>query len=201
MKIFENLDINDLDGEIWKDILDYEGDYQVSSIGRIKSFKYDKINGKIRKQYKDNDNYLTINLSKNGKKKTKKVHRLVYETFKEKLEEGYDAHHISENKEDNFVDNLEPKPHSEHSRDHNKGKIILEETRNKIRDYNKGKNHSEKTRKKMSENNLNRLSNQKYIDIKIDIKQGDLTQRQMASKHGVVHSTISKIKRRIKNEL
>jgi len=204
MKIYENLDINDLDNEIWKDILDYDCDYQVSNLGRVKSFKYDKISGKIIKQHKDNDDYFVINLSKNGNKKTKKIHILVYETFNDyKLKSDECVHHDKDrNKENNILENLIMIPKKEHNKLHNpKGRLLSEETKIKISESNKGKKHSEKTKKIMSENNLNRLSNQKYIDIKIDIEKDDLTQRQIANKHGVVHSTVSKIKRRMENEL
>jgi hypothetical protein len=186
IKIFENLDINDLENEIWKDILDYEGDYQVSNIGRVKSLKFGK--ERILKQSKDNTGYFQVCLCKNGISKPKKVHRLVFETFKEKLKDGYDAHHINEDKEDNFVDNLESKPHSDHSRDHNKGK-----------------KHSYESKKKMSENHIDYkgennpnfgkgITNQKIIEINTDIEKGELTQKEMTKKHEVSQSTIYKIK-------
>jgi hypothetical protein len=130
MKIYENLDLNNLKNEIWKDILDYEGDYQASNIGRIKSLKFSK--ERILKQYKDNHEYFSVELSKNGKGKPKQVHRLVYEAHIGKLEEGYDAHHINEDKEYNYIENLESKPHGKHTGDHNKGKILSEQTKNKI---------------------------------------------------------------------
>jgi len=39
MEICENLDLNDLDREIWKEIEEYDEDYFVSNLGRVKSFK------------------------------------------------------------------------------------------------------------------------------------------------------------------
>ena len=65
--------------EIWKDILGYEGLYQVSNFGRVKSTKFGK--ERILKLTKDKDGYLIVNLYKNNKSKTLKVHRLVAEVF------------------------------------------------------------------------------------------------------------------------
>jgi len=42
LEIHENLDLEDLDGEIWKEIEGYSGDYFVSNLGRVKSLKYGK---------------------------------------------------------------------------------------------------------------------------------------------------------------
>lgn len=76
--------------EIWFDILNYEGFYQASNFGRIRSVSRSIVNiygrtikrkEKILKGFKDEDGYLMVSLSKNGKWKTKKVHRLVLETF------------------------------------------------------------------------------------------------------------------------
>jgi DNA-binding CsgD family transcriptional regulator len=184
MKIYENLDIQELNGEIWKDILDYEDDYQVSNFGRVKSLKFGK--ERILKQYKDISEYFKVDLCKNGISKPKLVHRLIYETFKEKLEEGYDAHHINENKECNFVENLESKPHSEH-----------------LKDHHIGKHHSEKIKKKMSENHTDfrgknnpnhKLTEEQVIQIKLLLKEEILTQQEIADRFGVSISTISKIK-------
>ncbi len=68
--------------EIWKDVPEYEGKYQVSNMGNVKSLNYKKT-GKTRvlKQGKDKDGYPYVNLSKDGKTEFKKVHRLVAEAF------------------------------------------------------------------------------------------------------------------------
>ena len=98
------IELTDLDGEIWKDIEDYDGDYQVNNFGRIKSFKNGKV--KIRKPYIDKDGYLQIVLSKNGVNKWFKIHRLVAEAFVPNLENKPDIDHIFNNKFDNFAENL-----------------------------------------------------------------------------------------------
>lgn len=61
-----------MNSEIWKDILDYEGDYQVSNLGRVKSFiKWNGTNERILKQYKRGD-YFYVRLCKNKEIKNKK---------------------------------------------------------------------------------------------------------------------------------
>lgn len=86
--------------EIWANIKDYE-DYQVSNLGRIRSYKNNKVI--ILKGWIQNTGYLTITL--NNKKYS--VHRLVAETFIHK-EKGKDyVNHIDGNKLNNCVDNLE----------------------------------------------------------------------------------------------
>ncbi len=118
-------------------------------------------------------------------------------------------------RKNNFVNNLESKPHSKHTGDHHKGKMISEETKNKMSEKkigiyigknnpNFGKHHLEETKIKISdnrkgkcvrENNPNfRITNQKIIDIKIDIERGDLTHKQIAKKNNVGTVTVSKIK-------
>lgn len=42
MDVYKNLSLEDIDGEIWKEIENYNGDYYVSNFGRVKSFKLDK---------------------------------------------------------------------------------------------------------------------------------------------------------------
>ena len=73
-------------GEIWKTaVYDgeiYEGLYKVSNLGRILSLNYRNTGrAKLRKPVKRKDGYLVVGLSKNRKKKTCSVHRLVAETF------------------------------------------------------------------------------------------------------------------------
>lgn len=96
--------------ELWKTIEECE-DYQVSNFGRIKSFKYDKENGKIMKPYKTTKGYLQIDLSLDGRKRENRlhlaVHRLVAKAFIPNPENLPQVNHKDENKENNHVDNLE----------------------------------------------------------------------------------------------
>lgn len=94
--------------EIWKDIEGYKNKYQISNIGRIKSLNYLRTGKeKILKLHFDKDGYLILNLSKNGKLKCVKVHRLVAETFLENPKNYPCVNHKDENKENNNVNNLE----------------------------------------------------------------------------------------------
>lgn len=98
--------------EIWEDIKGYEGIYQVSNYGNIKSLERidnrgRRAHGRILTQGKDGGGYSTVRLSKNGKCHTIHVHRLVAETFIPNLENKATVNHINENKEDNSVRNLE----------------------------------------------------------------------------------------------
>ena len=94
--------------EIWKDIEGYEGLYQVSNLGRIKSLvkngcKQEKITtGALRK-----DGYMMIYLSKNGKKKYHSVHRIVAKVFIPNPNNLPYVNHKNENKADNRAINLE----------------------------------------------------------------------------------------------
>lgn len=98
--------------EEWKDIKGYEGLYQVSNYGRIKSL--DRIDAKgnrrksaLRIQGITKCGYYTVRLCKNGKLKNYLVHRLVAEAF---IPNPYNlpcVNHKDENKQNNNVDNLE----------------------------------------------------------------------------------------------
>lgn len=93
--------------EFWRDIQGFEGLYQVSSYGRVKSLNYNHTNQeRILKQTKNTFGYLLVCLYKEGKGKTFKVHRLVYEKFVGEIPEGMQVNHINEDKTDNRVDNL-----------------------------------------------------------------------------------------------
>lgn len=95
--------------EIWKDIENYEGLYQVSNLGRIKSFPR---NGTIKqerilKQTIDNNGYLIVGLHKNNKAKKVCVHWLVANAFIPKKETDEVINHIDGNKLNNTLNNLE----------------------------------------------------------------------------------------------
>ena len=94
--------------EIWKDIEDYENLYQISSLGRVKSLGNDKTRKeKILKPAKDKDGYLYVGLSKQGKIKYYKVHRLVAMAFIENPNNYPIINHKDEDKTNNAVENLE----------------------------------------------------------------------------------------------
>lgn len=90
--------------ERWKDVVGYEGLYQVSNFGRVKSFYNGK--EKILKPSIGNTGYLYINLCKNGKHYTKTVHRLIATTFISNTENKDYIDHINTDRTDNRVCNL-----------------------------------------------------------------------------------------------
>ena len=91
--------------EIWKDIPNYEGLYQVSNLGNIKSLKKGK--NKLLKFGVNNKGYYIVNLYKNNKGITKKVHRLVAQVFIPNPNNYPIINHKDENKKNNIIDNLE----------------------------------------------------------------------------------------------
>lgn len=101
--------------EIWKDILGYEGLYQVSNMGRIKSLGRIKINHskiqmvpeRIKSLRKTKQGYLLVDLYKNNIQKTLRVHRIVAEAFIDNAEKKETVNHINGDKSNNKVENLE----------------------------------------------------------------------------------------------
>lgn len=99
--------------EIWKDIKGYEGLYQVSNTGKIKSFrKWKKASCPeeyILKPSANENGYLSVTLYKSTRRKRDKflVHRLVAAAFVPNPNKHYYVNHIDENKQNNRADNLE----------------------------------------------------------------------------------------------
>ena len=99
--------------EKWKDVKGYEGLYQVSDLGRIKSFKTSR--PKALTVQPDSRGYLQIGLVKDGKRKNFKVHRLVAKAFINNEFNKPQVNHINEDKTDNRAVNLEWVTQSENS--------------------------------------------------------------------------------------
>lgn len=93
--------------EIWKDIKNYEGLYQVSNLGNIRSFPRRGTRGKILSPGFTKKGYLQVSLVKNGKGHPYRVHQLVGKNFIENPQKKEQINHKNGIKTDNRVENLE----------------------------------------------------------------------------------------------
>lgn len=101
--------------EVWKDIKEYEGKYQVSDLGRIKSLSRVTKNSKgefktkeiIMKPTKATNGYLLACLWKNNKQSKVNIHRLVANAFIDNPNNYKEINHKDEDKTNNRVENLE----------------------------------------------------------------------------------------------
>ena len=130
--------------EVWKDVVGYEGLYQVSNLGRVKSFQ--KKSAIILKQSLTNKGYKDVRLNKKGICKHKLIHRLIAEAFIPNPENKPFIDHINTVKTDNSIKNLRWTTRTEnnnneltrkHSSETRKGKVLSEETKKKMRKSSK----------------------------------------------------------------
>jgi len=176
--------------EVWKDIAGYEGLYQVSNLGRVKSLErmipyargMRRIPEKVMKQEKNTDGYWRLKLVNGSEKKNKKIHRLVAEAFIPNPEQKRCINHIDGDKNNNCVDNLEWVTHTENMEHAAKNDLITkwnlgmhyrwkhghsEETKRKISEAKKGKRyswghgHTEEAKRHISEAKRNRTKDKK----------------------------------------
>lgn len=92
--------------EVWEKI-DGFSRYEVSNCGKVRSYAQNK-QGKIMSASLQRKGYLAVSIiDDNGKKYTKKLHRLVAEAFIPNPNNLPQVNHKDENKENNYVDNLE----------------------------------------------------------------------------------------------
>ena len=118
MEIWENLSLEDMEDEVWKDIEGYEGLYQVSNMGRVKSLEKTcnthnrkgefcrTVKERIRKQTFTSRGYLQVCLSKKGVHKHYRIHRIVAKTFIENPCNKKTVDHINTIITDNRLCNL-----------------------------------------------------------------------------------------------
>lgn len=95
--------------EIWKDIPDYDGKYQISNMGRI----LNNHTKRISKGFNHGNGYLYYTFNKDGKKKNAYVHRLVAEAFIPNFENKRTVNHKDFDRTNNTVENLEWSTHKE----------------------------------------------------------------------------------------
>ena len=97
------------ENEIWKPVLGFEGRYEVSNLGNVKSL----ITNKLRKPVSTRCGYLQVILTLGRELKPKLVHRLVWEAFNSSIPEGLQINHLDENKHNNSLSNLSLVTHRE----------------------------------------------------------------------------------------
>lgn len=99
--------------EVWKDIPNYEGLYQISNLGNVKSLCFGARNikksniVKLLHQSRNNLGYHKVQLYKDGKSKMFYVHRLVAMSFIPNPDNKPQINHKDGNKDNNTIDNLE----------------------------------------------------------------------------------------------
>lgn len=192
--------------EVWRDIVGYEGLYQVSNFGRVKSLKRKYINqygefgekeefikkqklSAFDKSQKDTKGYFVVSLANNDRGKWVRVHRLVATAFLPNPHNLPEVNHKDGNKQNNNVDNLEWVTRSQNN---------LHAWRTGLR----AKGETERV-KKIKEHTLGlkNISKEMVLDIFKNCKSGikGLSARAFANKYGISVQTVCNIKD-LKNE-
>ena len=117
MEIYENLSVESLPNEEWRDIIGWEGLYQVSNLGRVKSLPrlYKYVHGEYLSKERilspracgGQREYLSVALYRGKGAVQRKIHRLVAMAFISNSKGYKEVNHIDENKRNNMASNLE----------------------------------------------------------------------------------------------
>lgn len=162
--------------EIWKDITNYEGIYQVSNLGRLKSFdRFDvagrRIKGRVMKGRKDPHGYSLVTLyGGDGSRKDFLVHRLVMLAFHGRSD--LQVNHINGVKTDNRLENLE----------------YCSQSHNIKHAFELGLMHGSKGER----NGRSKLTEEQVREIRHG--NGGLTQKEVAAKHGIDKAQVYRIR-------
>ena len=168
--------------EIWKPIKGYEGLYEISNYGRVKSLARTWVTGHnsiVRSKDesilapKKDRGYLRVGLLKNGKRKLLSIHRLVAEHFIPNPLNKPEVNHRDGNKENNHFSNLEwvtPAENTQHA----------ESLR--LRKHRKG-----------SECHNAKLTEEQVLEIRNLYSSGKFTQEELAKRFNVYPTAIQKI--------
>lgn len=91
---------------LWKDIIGYEGLYQINQIGEVISTRRSGSKGTILKFGRTNRGHKQVTLSKNGKRKTFAIHKLIFINFIGEIPNGMQIDHTDGVKDHNYPENL-----------------------------------------------------------------------------------------------
>jgi Trp operon repressor len=173
--------------EVYVDISNYEGYYQVSNYGNVRSLdrviteqtgKTQTLKGRILKPHTNSSGYYQINLNRKSIRTTFAIHQLVAQAFLDNRSRKPTVNHINGIKTDNNVNNLEWATYSEN---------LEHAYKNKLRTSVLSQAVGEKNYKR-------KLTPEQVIEIKRLLVAGNLTHREIATKFSVARSTITEIK-------
>lgn len=168
--------------EIWKDVKGYNGIYQVSNLGRVKSKTHyckgrrgsGRQNGRVLKQQKCHKGYLKVSLSLNKTRFSTGSHRLVALSFIDNPLNKPQVNHINGIKTDNKVENLEWCTNQENQ---------IHAVKNKLVNYNYAEKHHN-----------SKLSNKDVLKARCLFKKGS-TNKRLAEDYNVSQTAMSNILR------
>lgn len=171
------------EAETWSAIPDFEGLYEASTLGRVRSLsrtvtRHDgytqSYRGQLLKCDNDHFGYPTVRLSREGRKKHLHIHIIVMCTFVGPRPEGMECCHKDGDPTNNRLDNLRYDTHAENMRD-----------REKHGTDNAGSRHG-----------LSKLVEREVLAIRLEYTRGGTTYKRLGIKYGVDEHTVGLIIRR-----
>lgn len=164
--------------EEWRDVVGYEGLYQVSNFGRIKSLPKYYFGERMLSPTDNGSGYLIVSLTKNEKRKNHYIHRIVAEAFIPNKENKPTVNHKDRDKQNNIISNLEWATFSEqihhvvatgkkpHAKNYTTSRVI-ELSPEIISAYEKGRSVTDISRKlSICPQTINKVLNEHGIQIK-----------------------------------